>query len=220
MLIADDHTLFREGLRRLFEREEDIECVAAVADGAEAVEMAAKLHPKVVLLDISMPKLDGIKAAKRIKSCSPDSAIIMLSQYKLDEYIIASIGVGVSGYLLKDISPKELMQAVHMANAGEAVFDLRAAATTFSRLVASDASRNTCDDNLHAREFDILRLVAQGLTNKGIAKHLAISEHTVRSHLVNVYGKIGVSSRVEATLFAIRKGIVLPGESALGDGDK
>ncbi|MDD5510411.1 MAG: response regulator transcription factor [Dehalococcoidales bacterium] len=214
VMIADDHRLFSEGLRQLINTEPDLECIAVARDGEEAVEMAQSFNPDVLLLDISMPRKNGIEAAKEISKMSPNIAILILTAYKNDQYVFSSIDSGVSGYLLKDSDPADLLNSIRLLYSGEAVFNLELARKYVHRVTSNEQGRLEGNNDLHIRELEILNLVAKGMTNKEISKKLFISEHTVSGHLVNIFRKLGVSSRTEATLHAIKKGMVTVDESS------
>jgi len=206
VLIADDHPVFREGLCQLLEREEDLECVAKTADGVEAVRLAKELLPDVAVIDVAMPRLNGIEAARQIKASCPATAILMVSAFGYESYVLASLRAGAAGYLLKSAAPRELANAVRSANAGEAVFDLKAAGKILARLAAEKGEEQRELEELQPRELEVLKLAAKGMTNKEIAEELFISERTVQSHLVNIFRKLDVGSRTEAVLHALREG--------------
>lgn len=208
VVIADDHTLFREGLRRILEAEDDIECLAVAQNGEEAISLIEKLTPDVAIVDIAMPKVSGIEVAKRIKATLPKTAILMLSAYKHDGYVIACMRAGVNGYLLKDMSPSELINAIRVTSVGEGVFNLEATSVVLRRAFAVDSINATVLTDLHPRELEILKMLARGMTNRQIASELSLSVHTVRTHLGNVFKKLGVSSRTEALACAAKHGWV------------
>jgi NarL family two-component system response regulator LiaR len=205
-LIADDHVLFREGLRQLLEGEDDIECVALASDGKEAVRLTSELTPDVALIDISMPELDGIECVKQIKSVAPNTSVIMLSAYKYPHYVAESVKAGADGYLLKSTPRSELANAIRMVQGGEGVFGSGITKKALSRLSGNPRESFTTEDALCGRELEVLKLTAKGLTNKMIAKRLGISGYTVGTHLVNIFRKIGVKSRTEAALYAVKEG--------------
>lgn len=206
LLVADDHPVFREGLCRLLEDEKDIEVVAKVGSGEEAVRTAIELSPHVAIIDVIMPGIGGFEAAKQIKAASPQIAILMLSAYDYGSYILASLQAGAAGYLMKGSSLGELAEAIRLAHAGVAVFDFRAANKTLGKLLTGEALFKNAAGILHSREVEILKLVAKGMSNKEIARELVISERTVRTHMVNIFRKLGVSSRTEAVLHALKEG--------------
>ena len=206
VLIADDHPAFREGLCQLIEHEEDLECVAKPADGEEAVRLAIELLPDVAIIDIAMPKLNGIEAARQIKAARPAIAILMVSAFGYESYILASLRAGAAGYLLKNAPLRELTNAIRSVHVGEAVFDLKAASKILRRLADDKGEKRGGLEELQPRELEVLRLAGKGMSNKEIAGELVLSERTVQTHLVNIFRKLGVGSRTEAVLHALREG--------------
>jgi DNA-binding NarL/FixJ family response regulator len=206
LLIADDHAVVRTGLRQLAATFADVELVGAAADGEEAVALCADRSPDVVLMDIEMPVLDGVEATRRIVEAQPGVAVVVLTSFSDRDQILAALDAGAVGYLLKDAEPDELEKAVRAAARGESPLDPRAGrALLGSRRAASPL------DGLSAREREVLELVARGLPNKLIARELAISEKTVKTHLTNVFRTLGVSDRTQAALWAERHGLAGPG---------
>lgn len=208
ILLADDHALVREGTRELLEQEEDLEVVAEAEDGQEAVRLANRLHPEVVLMDIAMPKLNGIEATKQIKATHPDTAVLMLTAYDDDQYVFALLEAGAAGYLLKTVRSGELVKAVRAVHAGESVLSpsiARKVVDHFAR-PTSERREGPTDGALTEREMEVLELAAKGMTNREIAQALSLSIRTVQAHLTNVFGKLGVGSRTEAVLYALREG--------------
>jgi len=206
VLIADDHPAYREGLCRFLESQEDLEVVAQATDGEESVSLAWKLRPDVAIIDIAMPGLSGIEAAKHIKEACPTTAILMLSAYDYESYVLTSLRAGAIGYLLKDVSLFELVDAVRMVHGGNAVFNLKATGDIFNRITADSILERSHHGRLHDRELQVLRLLAKGMSNKDIAIELTISERTIQTHLANIFEKLGVGSRTEAALHALKKG--------------
>jgi NarL family two-component system response regulator LiaR len=206
LLIADDHPPFREGLSKLLEQEPDMEVVAMPADGEEAVNLAKKLNPNVVLLDVAMPKLNGIEAAKKIKAACPKIAILMISAYGYEPYLIASIQAGATGYLLKSSAISEVVSAIRSVNNGQAVFDLKAAGKVLDLLAVYQGKEISGSQRLHPRELQVLKLAARGISNKEIGKELTISDRTVQTHLIRIFRKMDVNSRTEAVLHALKQG--------------
>jgi len=206
LLIADDHPPFREGLSKLLEEEPDMEVVAKPADGDEAVNLAKQLQPDVAILDVAMPKLNGIEAAKQIKAACPNTAILMISAYGYEPYLLASLQAGATGYLLKSSPLRELISAVRSVHSGQAVFDLKAVGKVLDRLAVNQGGEVVSRQRLQSRELQVLRLTAKGISNKEIGKELKISDRTVQTHLIRIFRKLGVSSRTEAVLRALREG--------------
>jgi DNA-binding NarL/FixJ family response regulator len=197
VLVADDHAVVRSGLEHLLATTTDLELAAEAADGQQAVDAAETAGADVILMDISMPVLDGVEATRRIMARNPDARIVMLTSLADNRKILDALEAGASGYLLKHAGPDELLGAIRAAAAGEAPLDPKAAR------VLLDSRRMTSPDKaLSAREQEVLRLVAQGLANKQIARRLAISERTVKAHLTNVFARLGVSDRTQAALWA------------------
>jgi DNA-binding NarL/FixJ family response regulator len=215
VLIADDQALVRSGFRKLLEAEPGIEVVAEAADGREAIEKARLHRPHVVLMDIRMPRLDGLQAAARIVvATSPSSRILMLTTYDLDEYIFEALKAGASGFLLKDSPAEELVAAIHVVAAGEALL----APSVTRRLIEAFVSVPRVSpqarrqlDGLTARETEVLHLLARGLSNAEIAAELHLGEATVKSHVGNLLMKLGLRDRVQAVVLAYESGLVKPG---------
>jgi two-component system, NarL family, response regulator LiaR len=206
VMVVDDHPAFRDGLARLLEEETDLEVVATPEDGEQAVELAGKLRPNVIVMDISMPKMNGIEAAKIIKSNSPEIAILIVSAYSYQSYILAALRAGAAGYLLKNAPLQELVKAIHLVSSGEGVFDMKVTGNLLRRLAADKVEMRKDLEELHPRELQILASAAKGMGNKEIAGELEISERTVQTHLVNIFRKLRVSSRTEAVLQGLRQG--------------
>ena len=205
VLIADDHAVVRQGLRTFLELQDDIEVVADACDGEEAVSAALEEHPDVVLMDLVMPRLDGIEATRRILSERPGTRVIALTSFLDDDRVLPAVRAGAAGYLLKDVEPPELVRAIRTVNDGEALLH-PAVTARLLREVAADEN----DGGLTAREREVLALVARGLPNKLIARELGIAEKTVKTHMSNILAKLGVSDRTQAALLAVRRGWVEP----------
>ena len=206
LLIADDHPPFREGLSKLLEQEPDMEVVAMPADGEEAVNLAKRLKPDVVLIDVAMPKLNGIEAVKKIKAACPDISVLMISAYGYEPYLIASIQAGATGYLLKSSAISEVVSAIRSVFNGQAVFDLKAAGKVLDLLAIYQGKEISGSQHLHPRELQILKLAARGISNKEIGRELKISDRTVQTHLIRIFRKLEVNSRTEAVLHALKQG--------------
>ena len=202
LLIVDDHPMVRRGLGELFEAEEEIEVVGAVAGGEEAVATAAETEVDVVLMDVSMPGMDGIEATRRLIAAHPTTRVVMLTSFADHERVIDALDAGAIGYLLKEAESDELVRGVRAAARGESPLSPKAARA----VLASRQTRRPLDE-LTARERDVLRLVGQGLANKQIAWRLGISEKTVKAHLTNVFQRIGVADRTQAALWVQRNPI-------------
>jgi two-component system, NarL family, response regulator LiaR len=204
VLIADDHAVLREGLRSFLELQDGIEIVGDAADGAEAVALAEQLRPAVVLMDLVMPKLDGVEAMRKLRERVPDARVIILTSYIDDERLLPAIRAGAAGYLLKNAEPKELARAIRAADAGEALIDPTVAARLVERL--GDERAGDSYQSLTTREREVLDLIARGFSNKRIALELGIAEKTVKTHVGNLLGKLGVTDRTQAAVYATRHG--------------
>jgi DNA-binding NarL/FixJ family response regulator len=204
VLIADDHAVVREGLRTFLDLQDGIEVVGEAGDGEQAVREAERLRPDVVLVDLVMPKLDGVQTMRALRERVPSARAVVLTSYLDDERLLPAIRAGAAGYLLKNVQPQELARAVRTAAAGEALIDPAVAA----RLVeALDDGRGDRTEQLTPREREVLALLARGFANKRIAAELGIAEKTVKTHVSNVLAKLGVSDRTQAALYASRLGL-------------
>ncbi len=208
ILIADDHALVRDGTRRILEAERDMEVVAEAGDGEEAVTLASALKPDVAIIDIDMPKLDGIEATRQVKALCPETAILILTAYSDDQFVYSLLEAGAAGYLLKSIRSPELVDAVRALHAGESVLHPAIARKVLNRFVSSSgkARKREPSEALTQREMDILKLVTRGLSNKEIAEELFLSMRTVQGHLGSIFSKLGVGSRTEAVVRALKEG--------------
>jgi len=206
ILIADDHTLVRAGLRALFSTEPGMEVVGEAADGVEAVLKARSLRPDIILLDLVMPRKGGIEAIHEIKEENPDVRILVLTSFTDDDKVFPAIKAGALGYLLKDSTPQALLQAIHDVHRGESSLDPTIARKLIRELNQPPALPRT-EEPLTAREVEVLRLVAQGLSNQEIAERMVVSERTVRTHVSNILSKLHLANRTQAALYAIREGL-------------
>jgi two-component system, NarL family, response regulator LiaR len=206
VLIADDHAVVRRGLRTFLELQDEIEVVGEAEDGGQALAEAERLHPDVILLDLVMPRVDGLAALRGLPERRPRSRVIVLTTFLDDDKLLPAVRAGAAGYLLKDVEPKELVGAIRTVHAGEALLHPAAAARVMAELVES--SRPSPASLLTPRESEVLALIALGQPNKVIARELGVSEKTVKTHVSNVLGKLGVSDRTQAALYAVREGLV------------
>ncbi len=205
VLIVDDHGVVREGLRAYLELEPDIQVVGEAKDGLEAVRRAAELQPDVVLMDLVMPNMDGVDATSRIKEQQPATHIIILTSFLDDERVVPAIRAGATSYLLKDVAAADLARAIRGARAGQAQLHPEVARRLMQQVTSPrkpDAGAQLTD-----REREVLRLLADGRSNKEIARTLVVSERTVKGHVSNILGKLGLQDRTQAALFAVRNGL-------------
>ena len=197
VLVADDHAVVRSGLEQLLATSSDFELAGSAANGEEAVTAAERSCPDVILMDLSMPVLDGVEATRRIVARDPSARVVVLTSFSDNRRILDALEAGASGYLLKHAGPDELLGAIRAAAAGEVPLDPKAA-----RALLDNRRAVRPDKQLSAREREVLHLVAQGLANKQIARRLAISERTVKAHLTSIFTRLGVSDRTQAALWA------------------
>ncbi|MEZ5181879.1 MAG: response regulator transcription factor [Acidimicrobiales bacterium] len=198
VLIADDHQVVRAGLEQLLATAPDIELVAMAADGAEAVALAAEHEPDIVLMDLSMPELDGVAATRRITDASTTTQVVVLTSFSDRQRILDALDAGAAGYVLKHAAPDDLLEAIRAAHEGGVPLDPKAARVVLDRQRSSAGTPAKMSD----REVEVLRLVASGLANKNIARELGIAERTVKAHLTSIFQRIGVSDRTQAALWA------------------
>ena len=208
VLIADDHALFREGTRNLIDQEKDMKVIGEASDGEKAVKLVTELKPHVILMDIAMPVVNGIEATKQIKARFPKTAVLILTAYDNDQYIVALLEAGAAGYLLKDVSGRNLVNAIRAVFAGEAILHPSIARKVFNHFGTTSRQPEETSEiaELSEREMEILQLAARGMSNQDIATHLYLSRRTIQSHLANIFRKMDVGSRTEAVLQALRKG--------------
>jgi len=207
VLIVDDHTIVRKGIRALLAEIAGIEVVGEAGNGQEAVAQAETLHPDVILMDLAMPKMDGIEATRQIKASQPESRILVMTSFAADDKVFPAIKAGALGYLLKESAPEDLVQAIHQIHRGESSLHPTIARKVLQEITHS-SDRPPTPDPLTEREAEVLRLVAQGLSNQDIAKKLNISDPTVRTHVSNIMGKLHLATRIQAALYALREGLV------------
>ncbi len=208
VVLVDDHNLVRMGLKAYFATLSDIEVVGEAATGEEAVRIVADLAPDVVLMDIIMPEMDGVEATRQIKKTSPHTQVVAVTSYHEDEHIFPVIRAGALSYVLKDIDPDDLAEAIRRANAGEAVINPRVAARLVKELHGQRDEVINAFTELTSREMEVLRQVAAGKSNREIAETLVISEKTVKTHITNILTKLHLSDRTQAAVYAWQAGIV------------
>jgi two-component system, NarL family, response regulator LiaR len=204
VLIADDHPVVRQGLRTFLDLQDDLAVIGEAATGAEAVAKAEELLPDIVLLDLVMPDLDGIEAARRIRDISPATKVIVLTSYAEDEKIFPAIKAGAASYLLKDVEPEELASGIRRVHHGEALLH----PTIAARLMREVTGEKAEAELLTARELEVLGRLAKGLSNKGIAEQLVVSEKTVKTHVSNILAKLHLADRTQAAVYALREHLV------------
>ena len=206
VLVVDDHAVVREGLRAFLELQDGIEVVGEAADGQEALEEAARLRPHVVLMDLVMPRLDGLGAMRTLRESARDVRVIVLTSFLDDDKLLPALRAGAAGYLLKNAQPQEVARAVRAAHAGETLLDPVVASRLVDTLAAEGGQEPL--DRLTPREREVLVLVGRGFPNKRIAQALGLSEKTVKTHVGHVLAKLGVSDRTQAAVLAVRAGLV------------
>lgn len=215
IMLVDDHPLFRQGLRRVLEAEEDLEVIMEVADGEEALRLAKQLAPKVVIMDINLPHMNGLQVTRELKQAVPEIAVIMLTAYHDDEQIFHSIRAGAAAYFPKDITPRRLVEAIRQVSKGNYVVDDEVlnkpeVATwllqQFDKVAYVDGMPNEMFAPLSPREMEILQHIARGQSNKEVAYELGISRQTVKNHMTSILRKLAVNDRTQAALYAVRRG--------------
>jgi len=214
VLVADDQALVRGGFRMILDERDDLELVGEAADGARAIELAGELDPDVILMDVRMPNLDGVEATRRLVESGTRARILVLTTFDLDEYVYAAVRAGASGFLLKDVEPAELVDAIRVVAAGNSLFGPAATQRLVERFAGTPAPVDGRPlEKLTDREREILRLLASGLSNSELAARLYLSETTVKTHVSAVLRKLGVRDRVQAVIAAYDAGLVKPGGS-------
>jgi two-component system, NarL family, response regulator LiaR len=210
ILIVDDHAMLREGMRNLLEKEKDFDLVGEAADGEEAVRLAGKLKPDIIIMDIVMPKLNGIEATKQIKQVSPSTALLILTAYSDIRYIIGLLEAGACGYLLKNSPGKDVIRAIRAVRSGESVLDSEVTRKLVQRLanLSKSPDERESSGQLTSREIEILKWAARGLSNKELSEKLFISLRTVKAHMTNIFNKLGCSSRTDAIIKGLKQGYI------------
>jgi DNA-binding NarL/FixJ family response regulator len=208
VLLVDDHAVVREGLRTFLDLQDGLEVVGEAEDGQQAVREAERLKPDVILMDLVMPKLDGVGAMRALRQRLPGARVIVLTSFADDEKLLPAIQAGAAGYLLKNVQPKELARAVRAAHAGEALLDPMVAARLVEAIAQPAGASDAPSERLTPREREVLELIGRGLSNKRIALELGVSEKTVKTHVGHVLAKLGVSDRTQAALYAVRAGFI------------
>jgi DNA-binding NarL/FixJ family response regulator len=221
ILLVDDQALVRAGFRMILDAEPDIEVVGEASDGREAVDHVRQLRPDVVLMDIRMPELDGLEAARQILAGAPEDEvpkILMLTTFDLDEYVYEALRAGASGFLLKDTPPEQLVSAIHLIAQGDALLSPSITRRVISEFVKGTGPKPQAHfprlQDLTARELEVMKAIARGLSNAEIAKALFVSETTVKTHVARILMKLGLRDRVQAVVLAYEAGVVQPGEHA------
>ena len=210
ILIADDHAMLREGMRNLLEQEKDFDLVGEATDGEEAVKIAKELKPDIVIMDIVMPKLNGVEATKQIKQVSPATSILILTAYSDIRYIIGLLEVGACGYLLKNSPGKDVVKAIRAVHSGESVLDPEVTRKLVQRVanLSKSEEQREAGGQLTTREMEILNWASRGLSNKEMSEKLFISLRTVKAHMTNIFNKLGCSSRTDAIIKGLKQGYI------------
>ena len=207
LLIVDDHPIVREGIAAVLSQEDDVDVVGEAANGLEAVSQVSALRPDVVLMDLQMPELGGVEAIRRIKAQAPDVGVIILTTYDTDEHIFSGIEAGARGYLLKDSPPADVLEAIRVVYRGESLIQPKVAMKVLDR-VGQLVRDPVPIEVLSKRELEVLQVMSTGAANKEIAAQLTIGESTVKTHLIRIFGKLGVSGRTEAVAKGVRRGLI------------
>jgi DNA-binding NarL/FixJ family response regulator len=208
IVIADDHAVVRKGTRQILEEEPDFKVVGEAANGEEAVNLVQELKPDIAIVDINMPVMDGIEATKRIKTISPGTAVLILSAYDNDEFVFILLEAGAAGYLLKDVSGKDIISAIRAIRRGESVLHPIIARKVMNHFLPISNGKKEVEKILGDREMEVLKLASNALSNQEIADKLGLSLHTVEAHMRHIFSKLQVSSRTEAVLYGLRQGWV------------
>ncbi len=208
VLLADDHSLLREAMRNCIDHQEDMEVVGEASNGEEAVELSSEVRPDIVIMDIVMPKLNGIEATKQIKGMNPAVAVLILTAYDDDRYILGLLEAGAAGYLLKSARGRDVVEAVRTISRGESVLHPTVIAKLLKHAlqVELEPGRPEGGESLSTREMEIMKLASRGMSNKDVAEELCLTVRTVKAHLSNIFSKLGVASRTEAILKGLREG--------------
>lgn len=207
VLVVDDHPVVREGLRAFLELQDDMEVVGEAADGEEAVAQVARIRPDVVLMDLVMPRMDGIEAIRRVRDVRPATKVIALTSFAEDRKVFPAVKAGAAGYLLKDAQPQELATAIRTVHRGEALLHPSVAAKLMHEFAHEGRAGG---ETLTEREREVLRLIARGMSNKEIARTLTLAEKTVKTHVSNILQKLHLADRTQAALYAVREGLADP----------
>jgi DNA-binding NarL/FixJ family response regulator len=210
ILIADDHPLLREALCQVFSSQKDMEIVGQAGNGKEAIDLASQLKPDILVMDIMMPKFDGLEASRQIKKITPNTAILILTAYDDDNYVLGLLDAGAAGYLMKSAKGQDLVEAVRAVRAGESVLHPKIIEKLLKQAMVKpvETAEHKIKDLLSDREMEMLKLLATGMSNKEIAEKLCLSLRTVKAHMSNIFTKMNVASRSEALVEALRKGLL------------
>ncbi|PPD58926.1 response regulator transcription factor [Dehalogenimonas etheniformans] len=208
VLLADDHVIVREGTKELVQRQPDMQVVAEASDGVEAVELARVYRPDVIVMDIAMPNMNGIEATKQIKKILPTTAVLILTAYDSDQYIMALLEAGAAGYLLKNVRGNQLIDAIRAVYSGESILQPSTTRRVIDHLKvkAVKSEEDSAANTLTEREMEVLKLAAKGVSNRDIAEQLFVSNRTIQTHLSNIFKKLSVGSRTEAILYGLKRG--------------